>query len=272
MIKRIILDRKPIYVVADLHGYFNLLKTEVEINDELKNCILICAGDIGVGFKKKEFYLTKLEELNSIMKDKNIDCFMIRGNHDDPSYFNGSIFLSNVKLIPDYTIINSGESNILCVGGAISIDRLYRKEIYNSNIQYYSNIMPTENIESIKNKIEKNYWENEAPILDYESLKEINDSNININYVITHTSPSFAFKNDKNSIEKWLKIDETLDLDTSHERSVMDCIYTTLRENGNKIIYWVYGHFHEHWEEDKDETRFVALENFDSVSDIFKLA
>ena len=271
MIRRIILDKKPIYVIADLHGYFNALKAEINLKDYLKDCIIICAGDIGVGFNTKDFYLGKFEELNNIMQDKNIDCLMIRGNHDDPSYFNGSIFLSNVKLIPDYTVITSGEANILCVGGAISIDRLYRKKIYQSNVDYISSLMPTEDIENIKNKVSKNYWENEAPILDCDTLKEINDNGIKINYVVTHTSPSFAFKNDKKGIENWLKNDETLDLDTSYERNVMDSIYNILKENGNELIYWVYGHFHEHWEGEKEKTKFIALCNFDYISDIFKM-
>jgi hypothetical protein len=54
---------------------------------------------------------------------------MIRGNHDDPYYFNNKVFsYSNVELLEDYTILTVGNDNILCVGGAISIDRLYRLE------------------------------------------------------------------------------------------------------------------------------------------------
>lgn len=271
MIRKIKVDKKPIYVIADLHGFFNVLKVNIEINDLLKNCIIICAGDIGVGFDKEEVYLHKFEELNKIMENNNVDCFMIRGNHDDPSYFNGSIFLSNIKLIPDYTIISNGEHNILCVGGAISIDREYRKKMYENKISYLSKLFPNKSVDEIRNDNPRFYWENESPILDYDTLQEINSNSIKINYVVTHTSPSFAFKKDKDGIKKWIECDEKLDLDTSYERSVMDSIYNTLNENKNNLICWVYGHFHEHYEEIINGTKFIALKNFDSISDIFKL-
>ena len=75
----------------------------------------------------------------------------------------------------------------------------------------------------------------------------------------------------KKELKIGLKIDETLDLDTSYERSVMDGIYNILKDNGNELIYWVYGHFHEHWEGEKEKTKFIALCNFDYISDIFKM-
>ena len=54
---------------------------------------------------------------------------MVRGNHDDPSYFNKEkIKHERCRTIPDYSIIQACGHNILCIGGAVSIDRNYRKK------------------------------------------------------------------------------------------------------------------------------------------------
>lgn len=271
MIKKIILEKKPIYIIADLHGFFNSLKTEIVTNKSLKDCVLICAGDIGIGFDDKEICMNKLEELNALMHSQNVDCIMIRGNHDDPSYFNGSISFPNLKLIQDYTVLACDDINILCVGGAISIDRMYRKNNYNSLIKYMKHLAPNKSMEYIESLVQKTYWDDEAPILNTDILKELHDNNIIIQYIITHTSPSFAFKNDRESISKWIRIDENLNLDLSNERTVMDNIYQILKDYGNNIVCWVYGHFHDHWEGEYDKTKFIALKNFDAKADIYQL-
>ena len=52
----------------------------------------------------------------------------VRGNHDDPSYFQEEkICYERFRCVPDYSVIQACGLDILCVGGGVSIDRLARQ-------------------------------------------------------------------------------------------------------------------------------------------------
>lgn len=261
---------KPIYVVADVHGAFDIFEKNINKND-LKDCIIIVAGDCGFGFYKENYYERIFSSMNNHFIERNIHCFMIRGNHDDPYYFNNEkINYSNIKAISDYTIIKIGIYNILCVGGALSIDRRMRIENYWKRVEYYA-MTTNVSIEEAKSKFLPSYWDNEAPIYDEEKLNEIKENNININIVITHTSPSFAFKSDKNGVTYWLRYDEALDKDLDNERKVLSKLYEKLLNDNHPIEKWIYGHFHEHNVEVINNIEFTALINCDYNFDVKEL-
>lgn len=267
MVKRLEFARQPIYVIADTHGEFNNMVKKINQYD-IKDCIIVICGDVGIGFYSKNFYENTLEYLNNECLYRHINLLMIRGNHDDPYYFNNKVFsYSNVELLEDYTILTVGNDNILCVGGAISIDRLYRLETDSKRVSntltklLYDNPKATEE-EAIRKTI-PSYWVDEKPTYDEEKLNYINNLSINIDYVLTHTSPSFCFKKDKNDISEWMKYDNFLEKDLNDEREVFTKIYDFLTENNNIIKKWVYGHFHESNNEKINGTDFIALINSD---------
>ena len=76
--------------------------------------MLIVAGDCGFGFEKKEYYEQMVRRNAKRMNQANNWIVFVRGNHDNPAYFDGAI-------------LQACNHTILCVGGAISIDRIYRK-------------------------------------------------------------------------------------------------------------------------------------------------
>ena len=84
---------------------------------------------------------------------------MVRGNHDDPAYFNGEkISHERFRTIPDYSVIHVCDHNIFCVGGAISIDRYNRQR--DDNRDRISQVA--------------SYWPDEVPMLDImEIIMEI---------------------------------------------------------------------------------------------------
>ena len=263
------------YVIADSHGDFNLLYSN--INRYLENCILIIAGDIGLGFYDFKYYNETFENLNNLLIQKHIYCYLIRGNHDDPKYFNEHLInFSNIKTIGDYSIITIGNENILCVGGSISIDRLYRinndyKKLQN-NLIFMKQYNPNITDEEIIKKTYKTYWEDENVIFDENKLNEIViDNQINIDYVITHTSPSFVWKQGFSEIMYWINKDENLQNDLIEERENLSKVYNKLIELNIKPKKWIYGHFHGHNVEMCENTEFIALQNCDFDFDCFLL-
>lgn len=126
-------NTNSILVVGDNHGKYDSLFNKIKSHD-ISDCILIHVGDGGEGFLPREKQLRQFEHLNDFFKKHNIEYLSIRGNHSDPAYFNGSINLSNFKLLPDYTTLTINDKQFLFVGGAISIDRTLRKE----GISYWS--------------------------------------------------------------------------------------------------------------------------------------
>ena len=260
-------DNQQIAIFADIHGEFDLLISKLKNTNNLSNSILICAGDIGVGFKNIEYYNKVFSTLNIVLCKMNSVLYCIRGNHDDPSYFSGdTINKSNVKLIKDYSVISVGDKNILCVGGAVSIDRKYRISNYQRRLDSYMLLMQS-TLEDAMEHIFPSYWENELPKYDEEKLNELSENGINISFVVTHTSPSFCYKSDKNGIEYWINNDSELNDDLTYERNQLDLILNKLIEDGHMIEKWVYGHFHGHNEEEHDNIKYIALYNSDYIFD-----
>jgi len=211
------------------------------------NSIFIFTGDCGIGFNKPKYYTDLFEKYNNILSYNNSFVIFVRGNHDDPSYFDGeTINLSNIKAVPDYSVISARDHNILCVGGAISIDRTWRKK-QEDRINMFSS----------DNK-KKLYWDGEAPVFKEDSLKEITEKVI-IDIVVSHSSPSFATPENHGFIDNWASEDEKLKSDIKNERIIFDKIFNTLRSLNSQPKYWAYGHFDIMYIEKRSDTIFRAI-------------
>lgn len=105
-------------------------------NPFAENTLFIVAGDCGFGFCETNYYhYLYNSKINRSLGKKGNAVLFIRGNHDDPAIFDGNTFNKKRAIcIPDYSVVKTALHNILCVGGAISIDRSWRKE--QSNLKY----------------------------------------------------------------------------------------------------------------------------------------
>ena len=170
--------------------------------------------------------------LKWLEKNDNI-IVCVRGNHDNPAYFKGELFKKERMLCaPDYTVIKGYHHTVLCVGGAISIDRTYRYDL---------NAMRPDGPQY--------WWQDEAPVLDSEKLREITEAGYRIDTVVTHTCPDFFYPTDKGvtnpTLEHWMQADPTLKADLQQERSIMTEIYRQLTLTYNHPLKrWIYGHYH----------------------------
>ena len=167
---------------------------------------------------------------------------MIRGNVDDPKYFDGEVInFSHIKAIPDYSVILTQQYNILCVGGAISIDRSWKKE------------------QCKRMKGKTMYWENEAPILDHEKLNEIFQSGVRLHGVISHSAPSSIPVDNSDGLKYWATKDSNLTLDVQNERKTLEELFSILKQNKEEISWWIFGHFHQHAFHLNDKTNFLGI-------------
>ena len=253
------IDKPNVCFVGDIHGDFNSLGGLMK-RTNFRDTAYICCGDIGLGFNKKTYYTQIFNKLSRTASRLNCEFIFVRGNHDSKTYFDKQqIHRKCFKTIPDYSVLKTPNHNILCIGGAISIDRLYRLNLYDQNLKKYMRYHSC-SLNEAKKTCSQVYWEDEPCYYDEEKLSELKLNNINIDIVCTHTCPSFAKPIGKDNIKAWLDADEKLEKDLNNERLVMDKVYEKLKKDDHKLNKWFYGHFHFHNSEYIDNTNFIMLD------------
>ena len=192
-------DAKGIVVSGDIHGEFNQLVYMCCIQYRMTDTLIIVAGDCGFGFEQPGYYENVYNRNRERLAKSNNWIMFVRGNHDNPAYFNDyPIKHRRWMTIPDYSIVKACGHTILCVGGAISVDRSYRI----SDPHYYV----SKKDEPLARNI---YWANEYPVFAVEKLDAISESNA-IDTIVTHTAPSFCELTSKTGIANMAIRDEDL--------------------------------------------------------------
>jgi predicted phosphodiesterase len=241
---------KGFVVLGDTHGNHGLITHRIK-SLQMENNTLFHVGDFGVGFAKtEEIDIENMMVLNKLLSEKNCHLYVIRGNHDKPTFFEGNHDYSNLHLMPDYSVIEVNGDNVLMVGGAVSVDRKMRMD----------GMIPYKDF-----PVRETYWSDEVFSLDEEKLETMRD----IKYVITHsatkhTHPINNFFNVDNShgplVQRFVdQGDVYLKDELNKERISITKMYDILIKN-NDISTWWYGHFHTHKEELYEGVKFILLD------------
>lgn len=120
-------DPKRIVVSGDIHGDFEALVYKCCVQYDMTDTLIVVAGDCGFGFNHPGYYEDVYMKLSSRLAKANNWIVFIRGNYDNPAYFDGQqVNYKRWKAVPDYSVIKACGHTILCVGGAISVDRSWR--------------------------------------------------------------------------------------------------------------------------------------------------
>lgn len=236
-----------LYISGDIHGEFRTLVYNIK-RLKIKDAVIIVAGDCGIGFEKIGHYEQLYRKINKTLDTNNCILLLIRGNHDDPGYFEEELIdFPRMKTIPDYSILKVASRTVLCIGGAISLDR-------------YDRLHEME-MRRIKRKSEISiYWENEYPVYKESEIQLISEMEISIDTVVTHTAPSFCYPQAKSNFAKRVINDPDLEKDIANERQIFSDIYYSLKRNNHEIKDWMYGHFHSSHTEFIDGVRFSLLD------------
>ena len=216
---------KSIVFVGDHHGAWGSL-WDCIIAYKLESCNLVSVGDLGIGFNyTRDKELKACENLNKKFKERNINFYGIRGNHDDPYFFkDNKICLDHFELIEDYSVYSYQDKQIQFIGGAVSVDRSARQ----LNVSYWAD----EGVVYQKNKLQK------------------------VDILVTHTAPSYCFPQKFNEIVYgWAREDAYLIEDLNDERLVVDEIFKVCKPS-----FHVYGHFHSSWTEEINGCRHKLLD------------
>jgi len=236
-------NSQHLLVCGDIHGNFDMLVEMLCVLNEMTNTTCIVAGDCGFGFKSRKYYEEMLLRNSPRMEEADNRIVFVRGNHDNPAYFDGEIISTpHFIAVPDYSVIKAAGHTVLCIGGAVSTDRKRRIDAWNQEVEIrkiWGYTIDEENIFS-----PKYYWPDEQPVFNDELLSRIIAEN-KIDIVVTHTAPSFCEKKEKDELQEWAKEDNELLTDVQHERAVMDAIHEKLKDQD--VLYWCYGHFHWTW-------------------------
>ncbi len=219
-----------ILLLGDIHGEFKTLWSQI-CRKDITDCIIIQVGDFGIGFNNQESNNNILMGLNDLLKSRNIIMYVIRGNHDDPSYFKGNHQFSNLVLLEDYSTLELEGYKFLFIGGAISIDR---KQQILKNIEYAK-----------YGSSKKSYWYDECVYLNDEKIDQIE----NVDILITHTAPEWCVPNNILNgvgflVEHYAANDPTLIDELAAERKLMSDIFNRLQKKSS-ITKHFYGHFHK---------------------------
>jgi hypothetical protein len=146
------------------------------------------------------------------------------------------------QTVPDYAVIQACGRMVLCVGGAVSVDRQIRMR------------------EMERHLGKRYYWPNETVRYDAEALEAIRDAGLKVDTVVTHTAPSMCEFQSKQGLATWAQCDATLLDDCNAERAAMDDIIVHLKQDKHPLERWYYGHFHNSWHSEIDGVWFKMLD------------
>ena len=225
-----------IYYSGDWHGKWQQVVKKIKMLD-LKDCLIVQVGDFGAGFQSEKKFAGSMSMFNQTLVPRNISVVVIRGNHDDPAYFDGRSY-GMVHLLRDYTVFDSSGTRVLCVGGAVSTDRMPNPDVRDYRGVRYKG-----------RKSGVNYWEDEKFVLSPEKVTEP------VDVVVTHSAPDFCWPLSKSGIESWYVHDPNLESDVREEREGL----AELAKIATGYSRWYYGHYHKSNTEIIDGVRYRCL-------------
>lgn len=219
-------NKRQLWICGDIHGeLFGLVRNA--LNRGISCADILVVGDFGAGFGRPNSMNVAYGKVLPTLEKNDICIYSIRGNHDDPAFFDGLHDYGRLHFLPDHRSIELCSKKIYPVGGAVSsdidlVDPLTRKSRRMQNdalIRYGSS--------------RRIWWPNEAPKQIAEFLPETAD------IVVSHEAPL--------SFEPSLVRESHVREDTWN-RIVESRKYLEYLLQTAKPSLWFYGHYHHHYD------------------------
>ena len=211
-----------IIAIGDVHGKFNQLISKMEyILESNVGVNFVQLGDFGLGFDRPYDDWKQLDYINTLLKDKESNMYIIRGNHDNPAFwYDGLRFhFSNIKFVKDDELILIEDKFCYFGGGAISVDRKRR----------------TQGVD---------YWQDEP----YTYLGWILDDGVDridllFTHDVYHNCSPYTVSN-SNTVNYFASVDEHLIEHLLDSQNEMKLLYNDIVKI-NPTFTWYHGHYHE---------------------------
>lgn len=211
------MKKEKLIVCGDVHGKLSTLVWKLAEQYKYTNVDVLILGDLGAGFGRPKSLDVMYSSIKKRLESRNIDLYTIRGNHDNPDFFNGTVNFPKLHLIPDHTVIELCGFTIYPIGGGTSEDQEFRKK-YNKRYQAYGS----------EKRI---WWEGERPTQIFEP-----DLPLKVDIIASHIAP-ISFRPIAEKIE---------DVDPPvWDMVVEDRTYLEHVLNETRAAYWFYGHYHK---------------------------
>ena len=230
--------KRQLWICGDIHGELSGLVRNA-VNRGISCADILVVGDFGAGFGRPKSMDVAYGKAHAALEKNDICIYTIRGNHDNPAFFDGMHDFDRLHFLPDHRIIELCGKRIYPVGGAVSADidlvdplsHKSRRMINDSLIKFGSS--------------KRVWWPDEAPVQIAEGLPTA------VDIVISHEAPlSFEpplMQADYMHNETFLKIVES--------RKYLDYVLSQV-----KPTLWFYGHYHSHFEGNYQNTLYRCLD------------
>ncbi|MBR5412171.1 MAG: metallophosphoesterase [Fibrobacter sp.] len=230
---------RELWICGDIHGEIKRLVHDATHRLKIRCADILVVGDFGAGFGRPNSMDVRYREIFPSLEANDICLYTIRGNHDDPAFFDGAHDYERLHFLLDHKTIELCGKRIYAIGGAVSTDidlvdpltRKSRRTINESLIKHGSS--------------KRIWWEGETPVPITEGLPNSAD------IIVSHEAPlSFAPTPVRESHVRentWQKAIES--------RRYLDYVLRTVKPQ-----HWFYGHYHHHYEGSIGETAYQGLD------------
>ena len=230
---------RHLYICGDIHGEIKRLVHDATHRLKIRCADILVVGDFGAGFGRPNSMDVRYREIRSALEENDICLYTIRGNHDDPAFFDGQHDYERLHFLPDHKMIELCGKRIYPIGGAVStdidlIDPLTRK----------SRRMQNDSLIKFGSS-KRIWWDGEAPAQNTEGLPESTD------IIVSHEAPlSFA-----PTLIRELYVREDTWQQVIESRRYLDYVLKAV-----KPPLWFYGHYHHHYEGVVEDTMYRGLD------------
>lgn len=211
------INQRDTIFVGDIHGNLEHIIWEICSRYQITDADIFFCGDFGVGFGKKEGWDVLYSAIEPKLKRARIKLWAMRGNHDDPDFFDGLHNYPLLVFLQDHIPVEINGWTIYPIGGAQSIDM---------------NLRIPENLKYIKYGSKKRvWWPGERITKKYTGLPS------KIDIVISHDSP---LDFDPVVVKEGPMMTGEIIKNIIQDRSYLGWVLRQLHP-----VRWFHGHYHK---------------------------